>query len=119
MEDTDTVPQAQPSGISCILSMHRGLHEYSLTFQPEDQKQGIRLLLNEVIINKVPIALHNGLVDLVFLYQAFYSTVPSKLSQFVLDLSEIFAGGIYDTKYIVEYEVRLASSYLEYVFRKR
>lgn len=75
--------------------------------------------MNEIITNKVPIALHNGLVDLVFLYHAFYSTVPSKLPQFVSDLSEIFAGGIYDTKYIVEYEVRLASSYLEYVFRKR
>ncbi|XP_064625343.1 target of EGR1 protein 1-like [Lineus longissimus] len=94
------------------ISYHRGIDK------PEDEKQSIRLLLNEIITYKVPIALHNGLVDLVFLYHAFYSTVPSKLPQFVSDLSEIFAGGIYDTKYIVEYEVRLASSYLEYVFRK-
>ncbi|XP_791390.3 target of EGR1 protein 1 [Strongylocentrotus purpuratus] len=78
----------------------------------------LRLLFNNILASKKPLTLHNGLVDLVFLYQNFYTDLPPSSAQFIADLYEMYSGGIIDTKYVAEYEARMPSSYLEYVFRK-
>ena len=61
---------------------------------------------------------HNGWVDLLFLYQSFYSSLPASHNTFTADLSQMCQGGLYDTKAIANYQLGEEASFLEYIFRK-
>ena len=84
-----------------------------------DEAGHLPSLFAHIISAGCPLILHNGLVDLLFLYSHFYAPLPSKLDVFMADLSELFTGGLYDTKVIAEQLLNEPASFLEYVFRKR
>ncbi|GJJ70732.1 target of EGR1 protein 1 [Entomortierella parvispora] len=78
----------------------------------------MRSIFKRIMSRRVPVVVHNGFLDLIFLYHSFYADLPPKLSTFVADLSDMFEGGIFDTKYISDYVTRERSSFLAYLFRK-
>ncbi|KAF9948436.1 Target of EGR1, member 1 (Nuclear) [Mortierella alpina] len=78
----------------------------------------MRSIFKRIMTRQVPVVVHNGFLDLIFLYQSFYADLPPKLATFSADLSDMFPGGLFDTKYISDYITRERSSFLAYLFRK-
>jgi target of EGR1 protein 1 len=65
-----------------------------------------------------PLVVHNGFLDLMFIYHAFYGPLPATLPTFIADISSMFGAGVYDTKYVSDYVTRESQSFLAYLHRK-
>lgn len=65
----------------------------------------------------VPIVVHNGLFDLIFLYAAFQGPLPESLNQFVSVLLDCVPAGFWDTKVIATSNFH-RNSFLAYLFAK-
>ncbi len=86
---------------------------------PDSDKCPLRSLVSALVTARCPLVVHNGLVDLVFLYHNLYAPLPKSLSAFLADLTQMFPAGVYDTKYLADYVERTRASYLTYLFRKQ
>ncbi len=65
----------------------------------------------------VPLVLHNGWLDLLFLYHSFHGPLPPTSAALMADLTDMFPAGIYDTKALAQFQHREDATFLEYVFR--
>ena len=81
-------------------------------------KYSVRDLFVEISHSKKPVCLHNGFIDLIFLYQNFYAKCPNNSLKFLADLEEMFPGGLYDTKYIADFHAHSSASFLQYLYKK-
>ena len=82
----------------------------------ETLNKTLRDLMSIVFTKKVVV--HNGFLDLLFIYHSFYNILPKSLPTFVQDLSDLFTMGVYDTKYMADYIKREPSSFLELLYTK-
>uniref|UniRef100_A0A914DA96 Uncharacterized protein n=1 Tax=Acrobeloides nanus TaxID=290746 RepID=A0A914DA96_9BILA len=87
----------------------------------------LHILFEEILSCGVSLCFHNGLIDLMFIYQHFYEDLPTSSSAFLANLSDWFTpieeenhmqSLLLDSKYIAEYSERTSASFLEYIFRK-
>lgn len=96
----------------------RGLPYYKGCDKNIDEAPNVRNLFSSLLQHKKPIVMHNGLIDLAFLYQSFYADLPKKIETFAADLSDMFPAGVYDTKYVAEFHQSMPATYLEYLYKK-
>nr|CAD2167689.1 unnamed protein product [Meloidogyne enterolobii] len=87
-------------------------------------------LFEEILASGVSLAVHNGLNDLLFIYEHFYAALPDSVDEFVANIADWFgivdgsnfvcfgSPTILDSKYLALKNEKFESSYLEYVFRK-
>uniref|UniRef100_A0A1I7TFP6 CAF1 family ribonuclease n=1 Tax=Caenorhabditis tropicalis TaxID=1561998 RepID=A0A1I7TFP6_9PELO len=113
----------EPSSLQ-FLAKHS--FDFNRLIQSGVQFQGVncplKTLFRELLGSSSTLCLHNGFVDLAFLYKQMYDVdLPETLDQFINNLSDLFPDDylpIADSKYLAEYQTRYKSSYLEYVFRR-
>ncbi len=126
--------QIDPAAVSYLLKHgfnFNSQYRYGIRYMPafaittdsqllkEDEGHSIKKLFLNILATHKPVVLHNGLIDLVFLYHHFYAPLPLKQAVFVADLCDMFVGGVYDTKQIPLSEVLKQPSYLEYLLYRR
>ncbi|RKP09049.1 ribonuclease CAF1, partial [Thamnocephalis sphaerospora] len=83
-----------------------------------DTAASLRHLMGTLITAGRPLIVHNGWLDLLFLYHSFHAPLPAKLGSFVADMCEMFPAGVWDTKYTADYIAREPASFLALLFRK-
>ncbi|KAJ3168092.1 Target of EGR1, member 1 (Nuclear) [Irineochytrium annulatum] len=84
---------------------------------PDSSNSTIRGLFDHVLNRGVPVIVHNGLLDVMFLYRSFHADLPTDVNVLIEDLTAMFTGGIYDTKVVSDYVTREQTSFLAYLFR--
>ncbi|KAI8083359.1 ribonuclease H-like domain-containing protein [Gilbertella persicaria] len=95
------------------------------TLSDQERKDAIKLTnmwnaITDILkYHNIPLIVHNGIYDMMFLYHSFLGILPDTLREFESRLSERFSSGIYDTKQIVkEYGPEFSASFLSYAFNK-
>ncbi|KAI9292960.1 ribonuclease CAF1 [Neoconidiobolus thromboides FSU 785] len=89
--------------------------------QPEKYNRILRTMVYELITSSCTLILHNGLLDLMYLYNSFFATLPLNLDTFIADVSSwpiIQQNGLFDTKCLAEFQFREKASYLSFLFNK-
>ncbi|GAA5803801.1 hypothetical protein HPULCUR_009286 [Helicostylum pulchrum] len=90
---------------------------------PNEQKPDAKLnqlwkhIIDIMRFKRIPLVLHNGLFDLMYIYHSFIGQLPPHFNTFILKTSLQFPSGIYDTRYLAE-KADFKATFLKYVFSK-
>lgn len=89
-------------------------------------KRGIRFSIGEpsklrdlwqvLAASGKPLVMHNGLVDLFFIWKTFFSPLPPLYSDWLSAFVEAFPGGVFDTKLLAEHLAHDQATYLQHMF---
>eukprot|EP01124_Arcella_intermedia_P023060 TRINITY_DN3573_c0_g1_i1.p1 TRINITY_DN3573_c0_g1~~TRINITY_DN3573_c0_g1_i1.p1 ORF type:complete len:439 (-),score=107.66 TRINITY_DN3573_c0_g1_i1:73-1275(-) len=104
-------------GMDFNMVFSQGIPFSKKNLESSQTPNAMQCLFKHITSLKKPIAVHNGLLDLLFLYNSFICALPPTLAKFVADLKETF-GEIIDTKYIAEVHAKEKLTFLEYVHKK-
>ncbi|EIE76438.1 hypothetical protein RO3G_01142 [Rhizopus delemar RA 99-880] len=74
-------------------------------------------ILTALAEGHIPLVIHHGLYDLLYLYHSFIGPLPKTLQGFLKEFADRFPSGVYDTKYLVELE-NWDASFLSFVFAR-
>lgn len=61
---------------------------------------GLTRVIELIADLKKPIITHNGIMDLMFLYQAFFGTLPTEVNEFKREIHRLFPS-IHDTRHLI------------------
>ena len=76
-------------------------------------------LFQLLMLSSAPLVVHNGWVDLLFLYHTCHAPLPPTRDSLIADLAEMLErGGVYDTKAIARYHYSEERTFLEYIYKK-
>lgn len=67
---------------------------------------GLTRIVEFISLLKKPIITHNGMLDLMFLYNSFFEPLPPSLAEFRLKTNALFPH-IYDTKHLINTRMQL------------
>ncbi|KAI8973710.1 ribonuclease H-like domain-containing protein [Mycotypha africana] len=97
--------------------------ELNSSSSKSDDKSKVMLskLLNTIVdlmkYKKIPLVLHNGLHDIMYLYYSFIGPLPDTFPEFLTKIATAFPSGIYDTKFMA-YTNTFNATFLSYLFAK-
>lgn len=74
-------------------------------------------IMTAMRLHNTPLILHNGLYDMVYLYHSFIDQLPDTFGRFLVQVSEHFPSGLYDTRYLAD-KADFDATFLAYVFSK-
>ncbi|ORZ00362.1 ribonuclease CAF1 [Syncephalastrum racemosum] len=90
----------------------------SATTKEKSARGLFRDILRLIRSKRIPIVVHNGFLDLMYIYHSFITELPAQFKTFVADLLDVFPGGIYDTKYLTAQVLYEQRTFLAYLFCK-
>lgn len=94
-------------------------HRFSEDGDTSGQHQSLPSeIVHRIMKARVPLVMHNGFWDSLFLYENFYGPLPATLGSFLADMSDLFRGGLYDSKLVAQEWSKLGQDFLEYCFKK-
>lgn len=67
---------------------------------PTEDALGFTRIIDFLAEQKKPIISHNGIMDLMFLYDKFYKPLPDNVNEFKAGINSLFPH-IYDTKHMI------------------
>lgn len=67
------------------------------------KKNGIHHIIEELIEQQKPLVFHNGMLDILHIYDKFIGELPEDPVEISKELARLFRGGIFDTKFLARY----------------